>query len=83
MTSRGKKKCCKYHNDFFQWQLDNDIEFGTDLNDCGRAGMGPALLCCPNCPLNSFYNPNSKKPAWHSSHRPVEYLKDLKREDFE
>lgn len=76
------KKCCKYHNNFFQWQLDNDVEFGTDLNDCGMAGMGPALLCCPNCPQANFYNPSSKEPAWHSSHRPVQYLKDLKNEDF-
>ena len=55
------KNCCRYHNKF-QYK---DI----DLEDCGVAGQGAVVLCCPNCPEKSWYDKN--QPT-----RPVEYYVD-------
>lgn len=45
-----KIKCCIYHNNL------NYKE--TDLTQCGMAGMGNAVICCPNCPEKEWYDKN-------------------------
>lgn len=65
--------CCKYHNNFFQAWIDKGVSQPTDLNDCGMAGRGDAILCCENCPQASFYKPIGAV-ASPSQRRPVNYI---------
>lgn len=60
-SSKGRKKCCKYHDNFNYQE--------TDLQQCGWAGMGATTLCCPKCPEKPWYDEN--QPT-----RPIEYYVD-------
>lgn len=44
------KKCCSYHNKM-QYRM-------TDLSNCGMAGNGNAVVCCPDCELVEWYREN-------------------------
>lgn len=46
VMSRKSKKCCKYHNKM--------VFIETDLQDCGHSGMGRPIVCCQDCPDNSY-----------------------------
>lgn len=52
------KKCCKFHDDIDGMEM-----------DCGMAGMGDVILCCPNCPEKKWYEKN--QPT-----RGIEYRND-------
>jgi hypothetical protein len=64
------KRCCKYHDNFFEAWIDANVEQPTDLDECGMAGPGAVTLCCASCPLIVWYKKN--QPT-----RPVQYIKDI------